>query len=154
MAITCVAATGKDLDTLLAMMRELYVIEGSEFDDRRQRPALVRLLGDEMLGRAYLIRDGDRTAGYVFLTFDYGLEYGGREVWIDELFVREGSRGRGFGAAALRFVEEVCRSWGVRAIHLGVARTNPKALDFYLKNGFGEPERYMLTKVLPGEGVG
>jgi len=148
MATACVAATENDIDTLLAMMRELYRYDGIEFDEGRQRPALVRLLRDGSIGRAYLIRDDDRAVGHIFLTFDYGLEYGGSEVWIDELFVREECRGRGVGAAAIRFVEEVCRSWDVQALHLGVAMVNRRALAFYLKNGFGEPDRYMLTKIL------
>ena len=46
------------------------------------------------------------------------------------------------------FVEEVCRSWGVKALHLGVALANRPGLAFYLKHGFGKPERYMLTKIL------
>jgi len=29
-----------------------------------------------------------------------------------------------------------------------VAIANRRALAFYLKNGFGEPDRYMLTKIL------
>ncbi len=46
----------------------------------------------------WLIRHGGQTVGYVVLTFDYGLEYGGREMFIDELYVRASHRavsGRG-----------------------------------------------------------
>ena len=92
-----VPATPGDLDTILAMMRDLYAYDRLEFEEARARRALGGLIADDRVGRAFLIEEGDVVAGYVVLTFQYGLEVGGRETFVDELFIKEPHRGRGLG---------------------------------------------------------
>ena len=41
--------------------------------------------------------------GYLVLTLGYSLEYGGRDAFIDEVYIRSSYRGRGIGTAALTF---------------------------------------------------
>ncbi|HEX8355566.1 MAG TPA: GNAT family N-acetyltransferase, partial [Pyrinomonadaceae bacterium] len=98
-------ADATDVDTLLAMMRGLYEHERIAFDEAAARAALGQLLADDSCGVAHLILFGAEVAGYLVLTFGFSLEFGGRDAFVDELFVREEFRGRGAGAAALRFAE-------------------------------------------------
>jgi GNAT superfamily N-acetyltransferase len=148
MDATCTAAAAADLPALLEMMRDYYAYDRIPFDEGVARAALANLLGDPSLGRIFLIRAEDEIAGYIVLTFDYGIESGGREVFIDELYLREPARGRGLGGAALRFIESVAREWGMKAIHLGVEVANRRAQAVYRRSGFGEPTRYLMTKKL------
>ncbi len=53
------------------------------------RGALEVLVGDETLGRVWVICAAGAAIGYVVLTLGYSLEYGGRDACIDELYVRE-----------------------------------------------------------------
>ena len=148
MDVTCVPARPDDADILVGMIRQYYELDGIPFNEKTLRPALDRLLHDDSLGRACLIRREGEVAGYFILTFDYSLEFAGREVFVDELFVKEIHRGRGVGTKALEYIEQECRAMGIRAIHLGVEVENVKAQSVYRKFGFGPPERYLLTKVL------
>lgn len=141
-------ADGADAGALLAMMRGLYAHERIDFDEPAARGALAELLEDDSRGVAHLILLDGEVAGYLVLTFGFSLEFGGRDAFVDELFVREEFRGRGAGKAALRLAEEVCRARGVRALHLEVERANEDAQGLYRRAGFVDHDRYLLTRRL------
>jgi len=89
--------------------------------------------------------------GYIVLSFDYSLEYGGRCGWVDEFFVRREYRGKGIGSQALRFFMERARELGVKTVHLGVRCGNP-AIELYRRAGFKEHDAYVMTKWLTQPG--
>lgn len=144
-AVFVPAAPG-DVDLLLGMMRELYLHDGTPFDAEWHRAPLVPLLADGALGRVWIARAGAEPAGYLVLTFGYSLEFGGRDAFVDELYLREGFRGAGLGRRALETASEACREMGVRALHLEVERTNVAAQGFYRRLGFRDHDRYLLTR--------
>lgn len=55
--------------------------------------------------------------------------------------IKEEARGTGYGSMLLRCLEECVRNNNVNAIMCNVASSNPKALAFYLKNGYSELDR-------------
>ena len=73
---------------------------------RRRAVALTALLRDASLGLAWLILDGDAAVGYIVLCFGYSLEWLGRDAFVDEFYLREEYRGRGWGRTTMEFVEE------------------------------------------------
>ncbi len=137
-----------DADALIEMMRGLYEHDRTPFDGPGHRAALAQLFANESYGLPCLILLGAEVAGYVVITFGFSLEFRGRDAFIDELFVRDEFRGRGLGAAAIRFSEAVCRERGVRALHLEVERANTGAQSVYRRAGFVDHDRYLLTKWL------
>ncbi len=135
-----------DSETLLEFMREYYEFDHLPFDEQVARAALTKFVGDEALGRVWLISYEGEAIGYLVLTLGYSLEYGGRDAFIDEVYIRESHRRRGIGQRVLTFAEEVCRSLGVRALHLEVERANTNAHGLYRKVGFVDHDRYLMTK--------
>src|SRR5271156_633297 len=103
-------AVESDADTLLVFMREYYAFDGHGFDADKARVALTALLRDASLGLAWLILDGDVAVGYVVLCFGYSLEWLGRDAFVDEFYLREEYRGRGWGRRTMEFVEEEARA--------------------------------------------
>jgi GNAT superfamily N-acetyltransferase len=87
--------------------------------------------------------------GYLVLSFDFSLEYGGKNAWIDELFVQREFRGKGVGSKALDFAVQIAREYGARVLHVEVNRGNP-AIDLYRRSGFEDHDRYLLSKWLVG----
>jgi diamine N-acetyltransferase len=85
--------------------------------------------------------------GYVVLSFDFSLEYGGKNAWIDELFIRPELRGKGIGSKALDFAVQVARECGAKVLHLEVNRGNP-AIHLYRRHGFEDHNRALLSKWL------
>jgi GNAT superfamily N-acetyltransferase len=150
MTATFTIAQRADIETLLELMREYYAFDHLPFDEQVARAALAKFVDDESLGRVWLISDEGSPVGYLVLTLGYSLEYGGRDAFIDEVYVCSSHRGRGIGQRALTFAEDVCRSLGVRALHLEVERANTGAHGLYRKAGFVDHDRYLMTRRITG----
>jgi GNAT superfamily N-acetyltransferase len=146
METSFVVATPADIDLLVQLMREYYAFDHLPFDEQIARPALENFVGDPTFGSVWIIQYGGESVGYLVLTLGYSLEYGGRDAFVDEIYIRERHRGRGIGQQALAFAEDVCRSLGVRALHLEVERENTNAHAVYRKVGFTDHDRYLMTK--------
>jgi GNAT superfamily N-acetyltransferase len=138
-------AAESDTDTILPFMREYYAFDGHGFDEAKARVALTALLRDASLGRAWFILDGETPVGYIVLCFGYSLEWLGRDAFVDEFYLREEYRGRGWGRATMAFVEDAARDAGIRALHLEVVRENA-ALRMYSRMGFHPHESTFLSK--------
>lgn len=139
-------AADADADLLLTMMREYYVYDGHAFDEHRARVALLKFLREPSFGRAWLVCEQEVAVGYVVLTFGYSLEYLGRDAFIDELYLRDSHRGRGWGRKALDFVEEQARANEIRSIHLEVVRQNDTAKEVYRRAGYADHDHFLMTK--------
>jgi ribosomal protein S18 acetylase RimI-like enzyme len=139
-------AVESDADALLEFMQEYYAFDGHGFDREKARRALTGLLRDSKLGLAWLILDGDAAIGYIVLCIGYSLEWLGRDAFVDEFYLREEYRGRGWGGQTMTFLEEAARAAGIRTLHLEVVQENTSALELYRKLGFAEHRSTFLSK--------
>lgn len=138
-------ATPGDADLLLDFMRDYYAFDGHHYDREAARKALLGLLKNAAFGMAWLIMDGTAPVGYIVLCFGYSLEYLGRDAFIDEFFLVESHRGRGWGRLALEYVRGQARLHHVRAIHLEVVQRNTHALEFYRNMGFRDRGHHLMS---------
>jgi GNAT superfamily N-acetyltransferase len=145
-ATTFRPVTRADIELLLQFMREYYEFDHLLFDERIARTALGNFVGDPAFGRVWLISADTEVIGYLVLTLGYSLEYGGRDAFIDEVYLRVEYRGQGIGQQAIAFAETHCRAVGVCALHLEVERDNTNAHALYRKGGFVDHDRYLMTK--------
>jgi GNAT superfamily N-acetyltransferase len=141
-------AVAGDAEAIVRLMRSYYAEEGYPFAEGDARAALARLLGEPALGRVWVAEVAGVPAAYVVLTLGYSMEYGGRDAFVDDLYVAPGERGRGLGSAALALAEATCGELGVRALHLEVERHKAPARALYRRRGFAEHERQLMTKLL------
>lgn len=149
MPINFKSAAKHDVNLLLDLMQKLYAVDGSvTFNATFARKALMQLFSDESMGRVWLIQDENQTVGYVVLTLSYSLEYGGRDAFIDEFYIESDYQNQGIGKQTIEFLEEVCISLDVQAIHLEVEKENTSAQGFYRRVGFEDHNRYLMTKHL------
>lgn len=145
-AVLLALAGPADLGTLLPMLERFNASQGYAFDAASARVTLGSLLARPELGRVYRIVQASETLGYAALTFGYSLEWGGRDAFVDEIFVEAGHRARGVGRAALRELIEEARVLGVRALHLEVEAGNPAGQSLYRSEGFSGGERHLLSR--------
>src|SRR5262245_10731969 len=131
----------RDHEALLDMMEEFN--RGERIEMRREvtGPALARLLADGGLGRVLIAEDG-----YAVLTWGFDLDFGGRDAFLTEIFVRPQSRRAGGGRALLEAVLRVARDAGAGAVHLGVYPDNQAALALYRAAGFARIPRDFYSK--------
>jgi ribosomal protein S18 acetylase RimI-like enzyme len=82
------------------------------------------------------------------LTIGFSFEFHGHDAFIDELYIDQVHRRRGFGRQAVAFLEEKAREIGVKAVHLEVDRGNDPAFELYRRVGYEDHDRFLMTKWL------
>ena len=144
-AVFRVAGPG-DLETLLPLVREFWVIERLAFVEPAVRRALAGILANPAFGRVVAIELESQPIGYYVLTLGYSLEHLGRDAFVDELYLREAHRDQGIGLRALEHAAELCAQLGVGALHLEVDHVNLRARALYERNGFVAHDRALMTR--------
>ena len=140
-------ADAGDQDTVLALAREFWRHSGLAASGGRER-ALAGLLGAPEHGEIHLIAITERAIGYGVLCWGYSVEIGGRDAFLDELYIRRDFRGAGIGARALEYLEAVARAAGVKALHLELMDDNRAAGTLYRRAGYVERASHLLSKRL------
>ena len=103
-------ASIEDTPRLVALMTEFYAETATPLDLTRAAAAFEALLADDRLGKVWLIQAGNDDVGYVVITFSHSMEFGGRNAFLDDLFIQSAYRGAGLGTAALAEVREIGRA--------------------------------------------
>jgi ribosomal protein S18 acetylase RimI-like enzyme len=137
----------RHVDEILRYVRAFHEHEDIRLSEQQRLSTIQSLLGENHLGRIFLIRDGSRSIGYVAVCFGYSIEFEGRDAFIDEMFIEPGSRGMGHGQTALNLLKQEMARLEVKALHLEVDRTNERAQHLYRSAGFAPREKYFLMSV-------
>jgi len=138
-------ASPPDRDLLVELMREFYAETGTSCDAQRTAGAFDALLADPSLGRVWVLENDGTPAGYAVLTFGFSMQFGGRDAFVDDLFVRPAHRGHGLGRAAMEAITAECRARGVRVLHLEVDAENDVAKELYRKFGFVDHDFHLMS---------
>lgn len=139
-------AVAEDLPALLDLQQRFYAEERYPYDRAAMDRGMRELLSDPSLGSLFAIDDPPN--GYLVVTFGFSLEFGGRDAFIDELYIANASRGQGLGTLALKIAEQACREAGIHALHLEVEHANPRARALYERTGYKAHDRHLMTKRL------
>ena len=137
-------AKTEDLDRIIRLVADFHAEEGIEQDDATRRGAVLPLLEGSPHGAIYLAGPARAPIGYVIVTFGWSVEFGGMDGFVDEIYIRAAVRGRGIGSEILMSLPKALAGAGMKALHLEVARDNPRARKLYEKLRFEPRENYML----------
>ncbi|MEM4440044.1 MAG: GNAT family N-acetyltransferase [Desulfurococcaceae archaeon] len=138
------------------------VIEKAEFRDLE---SLTRIYSDsaEALGkddidwvRAVLKSNSKRiiaiVAKYNGAVVGFAIAYrNGKRAYIDSIAVDKNHRSMGIGRAILEYLEKIFLEKRVKLIFLSVKSWNVRALDFYLRNGYGVKSVVLILRANPSE---
>ena len=122
----------------------LLPFDGLDYVEATAAKALQQLICSEQLGRIWLILLDGTAIGYTALTFGFSLEMGGRDAFIDELFLIEAARGKGIGKRVMHFLKTEAQKSGIQALHLVVNRHNEPAQRLYKMSGFQARQNFFL----------
>ena len=129
--------TAADREIVLPMVADFYRTDAVDHEvpvEIMERSFAACADPDEPLLRGVLVLDGEEIAGYVYLTFCYSAEVGGRCVFIEEIFLKENFRGRGLGKEIMAWMEGEYPE--VRRFRLEVTQVNKSAIRLYEKSGY------------------
>jgi ribosomal protein S18 acetylase RimI-like enzyme len=142
-------AEAGDIDRILDLSSRLYSEDGDvPFDRARASAALETLVRSEQFGLVLVADELSRVVGFLVLVWGFSLESGGKDAFVDELYVASGWRGRGIGTALLGAAEAACAANGADTVHLVVERSNAGAERLYRRLGFTGRHVSLLTKRL------
>ncbi len=145
MALTIRSATSNDVGTLVDLMTDFYAEANHPLPPAQATRAFQALLAEHQLGAIWLAEDATTAVGHVVLTLSFSMDAGGLRAFIDDLYVRPGSRGRGVGAALLAAVQSACVERGVQALHVEVGADNLTARRLYERAGYMNGGHLLLS---------
>lgn len=145
--LTVRLASPNDLDTLLALAQAFHAEDGHVLD-LGGRQALAAIVAGEPMARAWVFELDGRAIGYGVVTLGFSVEHGGRDGFLDDLYLAPEARGRGLGRRAMEFLEGEALRLGIRVLHLEVGRDNARAGALYEGRGFRENGRRLMSKRL------
>jgi GNAT superfamily N-acetyltransferase len=100
--------------------------------------------GDVAIGETveHLLRDPDTEflladdVGFCQLRYRLSVWTGVEDCWLEDLYVTDAARGKGYGRALVEAALDSARERGCRRIELDVNEENAGALALYLSSGF------------------
>lgn len=132
------------------MVSEFHQIAHLPFSTSSTGHALSQLLDNPTLGFVLISTEPSGATGYILVGFGYSLEFGGRDGFVDELFVRPAFQKQGLGSALLLHAEQHAATRDVNALHLESDFDNPGATSLYERKAYQKHPRFLMTKWLPG----
>ena len=139
-----------DISIITQMMQDFYAIDNYPMDVEVAKTLFQEFISNEHLGKSWLIYSENEIVGYIILTFIFSFEYGGKIAFVDELFIKETARGKGFGKEAIQFIQQEVPKLKLKLLYLEVEPHNENAQKLYLAHDFELHNRklmkYKVTK--------
>ena len=139
-----------DISIITQMMQDFYAIDNYPMDVEVAKTLFQEFITHEHLGKSWLIYSENEIVGYIILTFIFSFEYGGKIAFVDELFIKETARGKGFGKEAIQFIQAEVPKLSLKLLYLEVELHNENAQKLYLAHDFELHNRklmkYKVTK--------
>ena len=140
MNVDYVPVVAAQVEELLVLMEEYYAYDHLLFDKSVMRIRLNNFLSEERWGEIRFMKMGQETIGYFILLFGFGLEHG-KNVLIDEFYIRPSFQGKGIGKKTFAFIEELAKKKGLSSIHADVETSNARAQQFWTGHGLLRHDR-------------
>ena len=139
-----------DIEVITQMMQDFYAIDNYPIDVEVAKNLFQEFISNEHLGKSWLIYSENEIVGYIILTYIFSFEYGGKIAFLDELFIKETARGKGFGKEAIQFIQGEVPKLSLKLLYLEVEPHNENAQKLYLAHDFELHNRklmkYKVTK--------
>lgn len=135
-----------DQDAVLALMRGYCQEVGTPLSDEHLLDAIGPLIANEQLGDLLVAEQGEDLAGYLVITWGWGIESGGAEALIDEMFVAAEYRHQGVGTLLMTEGQSRASAKDVKVIFLETEQNNPESRELYDRLGFEVESSIWMSK--------
>lgn len=156
--VTLRPMTEPEYDAFMAMSLEGYIAQRAEADDSPlevERETATKQVS-ELLSQGFhtpghrfwhVVEPGGAAMGALWVFIDAAQ----RRAFIYDIEMDEAQRGKGYGAATLRALEDELRPTGVTHIGLNVFGPNTIARALYDKMGYRVAATFMLKRIAASE---
>jgi GNAT superfamily N-acetyltransferase len=134
--LTIRRATESDLPEVLRLVRALAVFEKLEDKFVATEADFQRtLFGKDACAEVWIGELEGRVVGYVIFFHTFSTFLGKRGMYLEDLYVEEELRGRGFGSQLFEFVVKLARERGCGRLEWSALEWNEPAIKFYEARG-------------------
>jgi ribosomal protein S18 acetylase RimI-like enzyme len=137
----------EDLAGLVELMLEFSIESAAPLTKQHIEQAVQPLLENNPLGVIFYARQ-EKLLGYLVMSFGWGIESGGKEALIDEVYISPALRNQGVGSALAELAIEHARSQGVKMVFLETEKPNVRVRELYGRLGFELEDSIWLKKKL------
>ena len=96
----------------------------------------------------FAIIEEEKMIGFMNIQCFYSIWSHGKVFFLDDFFIEENFRRKGYGEKALKDLQKYAKKSGIKRIQLMAENTNPRAIKFYRKHKFNEQEIHLFLKYL------
>jgi GNAT superfamily N-acetyltransferase len=138
--------TKNDLDGLLILMQEHADYERAAFDPANKKNKLETALFNEPVKLSCWVveRDGDLN-GFVSFTFDFSTWDAADFMYMDCLYLKPETRGRGIGTVIIKKLHKIAKEMNCINIQWQTPDFNESAIRFYHKNNAASKNKVRFT---------
>lgn len=140
-------AAGTDADAIVANSQKFNIEDGHPASQGSIAATLHLLEPDCRDGLILVVVVDGIICGHGVLCFGYGTELGGRDSFIEEIYIVPEMRSGGLGRKLMEGLEFAARDSGCKAIYLEVMNENP-AERLYHRMGFEGRASKLLSKLI------
>jgi len=110
--------------------------------------AVTPLLRGTELGEVWVLEHEQNLIGYLVIGWGWGIESGGREALIDEVFVSQPHRNQGLGAQLVEAALARAKELDAKTVFLETEQSNPESRKLYQNLGFEVEDSVWMRKAL------
>lgn len=142
------SAVESDTPLILTMIKELADYEKLLDEVIADEKTLHESLFNDPKGPEVLIaEEGSETVGFVLFFHNFSTFLGKKGVYIEDLYVKEAYRGKGYGEAILDKICAIASERSCKRVEWWVLDWNKKAIDFYKKIGARPMEEWTVFRL-------
>jgi ribosomal protein S18 acetylase RimI-like enzyme len=136
MQLSIRSLTRSDLPTVVSLIREFAAFENlSDWCEVNEERLGAAMCGDGAVAECLVAFDGQQAIGYAIFYPNFATFRGQRGLYLEDIYVNDGYRGKGVGEAMLREIARLAAARGYERIDFMVLDWNTSAVNFYKKLG-------------------
>lgn len=128
-------ATEQDVDTILYFIRELAAYENMSEEVVASEALLREWIFDKKKAEVILAQAEGETVGFALFFHNFSTFLGRAGIYLEDLFVKEEYRGKGYGKALLKELAKITVERGCGRLEWCCLDWNRPGIDFYLSLG-------------------
>ncbi|MBR4965226.1 MAG: GNAT family N-acetyltransferase [Lachnospiraceae bacterium] len=128
-------ATEHDVDTILYFIRELAAYEHMSEEVVASEELLKEWIFDKKKAEVILAQAEGETVGFALFFHNFSTFLGRAGIYLEDLFVKEEYRGKGYGKALLKELAKITVERGCGRLEWCCLDWNRPGIDFYLSLG-------------------
>lgn len=129
-------AVEADASEVLRLLSDFSSEVGTYLEEEHLSAALMPLIARPELGDLLVAEQNGELVGYVVITWGWGIESGGAEALVDEMFVSEKVRNQGVGTLLMTSAISRAQQREVKVVFLETESDNPESRALYERLGF------------------